>query len=155
MKPALIFVLCLAAVLLGQIAPPGPPLTKAPGSLLAYSAGAVGIQNSVAQYFAAGGSLTSTVETDVQMPIAVAGTISKLFLRMSLAPGISNQTNVYVNKNGSGTAVGCVISDSAVTCNDSTHSFSVAAGDLVDVEVVMQGNAGASTVVFTAQFAPS
>lgn len=74
---------------------------------------------------------------DQVMP--TAGTIDKLYVELDGAPGTAASGKNYaitVLKGGSAQTLTCTITDTATTCNDTTHSFSVSAGDLVAIQFV-------------------
>jgi hypothetical protein len=81
--------------------------------------------------------------------VAVSGTLQNLYVHLSAAPGsgIHERWQIDVFHGGVtvGTAIGCNIDDSAVSCSDTTDSFSLAAGDLVTLEATETTFGGAST----------
>lgn len=60
---------------------------------------------------------------------ATAGTIKKLYVNLDAAPGGVQTRTLTVYQNGSATALTVTITGAATTGNDTTHSFTVAAGD--------------------------
>jgi len=68
-----------------------------------------------------------------------AGTISKLYISVSRDPTPGTYT-FKVYKNGIGQAVTCAVSPGNTSCNDTTHSFSVAQGDTVSLESVVSSS---------------
>lgn len=75
------------------------------------------------------GSSTQSTFVLAKQLIATAGTIKKLYVRLNTAPGAGNSRTFTVYKNGSTTALTLTISNTDTTGNDTTHSFTVAAGD--------------------------
>ena len=139
----------------GPTGPSGPQgATGAPGStgnangITIYS-GLAGIALTGTAYFpAGGGSNASTAETAVQAKINAATTFSNFGAQLSTALGGSGGNSVALTfrKNTTGQALTCTITDPAVTCSDVTHSFTVAAGDLVDIQAVFTGTIAAAPI---------
>ena len=139
----------------GPTGPSGPQgATGAPGStgnangITVYS-GLAGIALTGTAYFpAGGGSNASTAETAVQAKINAATTFSNFGAQLSTALGGSGGNSVALTfrKNTTGQALTCTITDPAVTCSDVTHSFTVAAGDLVDIQAVFTGTIAAAPI---------
>ena len=61
--------------------------------------------------------------------IATAGTVKKFYVRLDTAPGVGSTNTFTVYKNGSATALTITVSNLDVTGNDTSNSFTVAAGD--------------------------
>ena len=81
-------------------------------------------------------------------PVAVSGTISKLYVELTPAPGTpaSGKSWTYtLFKNGSATALTCTVSDDGTSSNDTSNSVSVTAGDLLSWEQVPAGTPTAWT----------
>ena len=80
----------------------------------------------------------------------VAGTVSGFGANISAALGTTVATNNVVvltwRKNGSPTAVTCTITNPATTCSDTTHSFTFAAGDTLDIQAVFTGTITATPI---------
>jgi hypothetical protein len=86
---------------------------------------------------------------DVGQVVAVSGTLQNLYVHLSAAPGsgIHERWQIDVFHGGvtEGTAIGCNIDDLAVSCSDTTDSFSLTAGDLVTLEATETTLGGALT----------
>ena len=120
--------------------------------IVTYSGPAVALTGT--QYFPIGGGATSsTTETNVDIDAPAAVTIQNMTVQMSVAPGIGNSIVFTWRKNATNTALTCTISGaSATSCSDTTHNFSTAALDLLDISTVTTGTvAGTPTVVMAAQ----
>lgn len=89
------------------------------------------------------GVLDSTVEGDAFMVCPVPGTVRNLFVVADGSPAVGQTFAYTVRKNSVDQAVTCTIAGTGAIANDSTHSFPVAAGDLLTVKLVT--SAGAST----------
>ena len=99
-----------------------------------------------------GGSIASATETVVQAKINAATTFSNFGAQLSVALGATNSVALTFRKNTTGQTLTCTITDPAVTCSDVTHSFTVAVGDLVDIQAVFTGTIVATpTFVFATQ----
>ena len=110
------------------------------------------------QYFPiGGGASSSSTETNVDIDSPAAVTIQNMTVQMSAAPGVGNSVVYTWRKNAAGTALTCTISGaSATSCSDTTHSFTVAALDLLDIQAVTTGTiVGTPTVVMAAQLGTS
>lgn len=123
------------------------------GGLTVYS-GTAGISLSGTTFFPiGGGSGASTTETAVDADVQASTTISKFGANLSTALGMSNSVVFTWRKNMSSQTLTCTISGAVATsCADSTNSFSVVPGDLVDIQAVFSGTiVVAPTFVLTAQ----
>lgn len=87
-----------------------------------------------------GGGVPTTTEANVSVPAPAATSVSNLQVSVSVAPGAGNSYTITLRDGGADQAVTCVISGaSATTCQDITHSFNVAAADLIDWKFVSAG----------------
>jgi hypothetical protein len=100
-----------------------------------------------------GGGLSSATETNVDIDSPAAVTIQNLTVQLSTAPGVGNSIAFTWRKNASSQTLTCTISGaSATSCSDTTHSFTTASLDLLDIQVVTTGTVvGTPTVVMAAQ----
>lgn len=98
-----------------------------------------------------GGAANVTISSVV---IPTNGTISNLFVNLSTAPGAGKYWDFKVYKNGSSTAITTRISDTAKVGNDTTHSISVSAGDIVCVSSIPNSTPSGSTGAFGLTFKP-
>jgi len=100
-----------------------------------------------------GGAPVSSSEASVQVESPTAATISNLSIQLSAALGMGNSAVFTWNDGGSPQALTCTISGAmATTCTDTTHSFSAAQGDELDIQVVTTGTPSPVTVVIATQF---
>jgi hypothetical protein len=101
-----------------------------------------------------GGGLSSSTETNVDIDSPAAATIQNFAVQMSAAPGVGNSVVYTWRKNAASTTITCTISGaSATSCNDLTHTLTVAQGDLLDIQVVTTGTiVGTPTIVMGTQF---
>lgn len=106
------------------------------------------------QFFPAGGGASaSATETNVDVEAPSAVTIGPFYVQLAAALGMGNTTVYTWRKNAVDTALTCTITGaSATTCNDVTHTFTVAQGDLIDVKAVTTGTPAANTVVMATQW---
>ena len=122
------------------------------GTGLTVYSGLAGItlSNATVYFPVGGGSLASSTEASVQTFQGVAGTVSGFGANISAALGTTVATNNVVvltwRKNGSPTAVTCTITNPATTCSDTTHSFTFAAGDALDIQAVFTGTITATPI---------
>ena len=124
------------------------------GGIIGYSASSLTLTAATRYFPIVGGGLPSTTETDVDTEAPSAATISNFYASTSVAFGVGNSAVFTYRNNASDQSMTCTISGaSATSCNDSTHSFNVAKGDLVTIKVVTTGTIVVSpTLVMTAQF---
>jgi hypothetical protein len=91
--------------------------------------------------------LASTTEASVAQKINPLTTWSQFGATLSTALGSGDSVVFTWRSAGSDQALTCTIADPAVTCSDTTHSFTNAAGDLMSVKAVFTG-----TIVVTPIF---
>lgn len=103
-----------------------------------------------------GGGPASSTESDVQVASPAAATVSNLQVRISSALGAGNSTVFTWRDAGASTTSTCTISGAvSKTCSDTTHSFTPAAGDLLDMQTVTTGVVTPANVLFTSAFGTS
>jgi hypothetical protein len=78
-------------------------------------------------------------QTNIQIPLS-AGTVSKLQVKTTTAPGSGNSWFVTVNKNGASSGITCTINGAATTCSDLVHTSTFVAGDLFSIVVDPDSN---------------
>lgn len=81
-------------------------------------------------------STWNATETARNAVIAIAGTISKLYVLHQTAPGGAASYAYTIMKNGVATALTCTVSAAGTTAVDTSNSFSVVAGDLLSLRAV-------------------
>lgn len=115
------------------------------GGFTAYSGPAETLPAAGVTFFPpGGGGPPSTTENDVQ-GISPAATISSFHVTLSDPIGMGNTVTFTWRKTGVDQTVTCSISGAvAISCSDTTHSFSVASGDLLSISATTTG-----TVVIT------
>lgn len=97
-----------------------------------------------------GGVIASGTEASVNTPAPFAATISNFYVTLSAAVGMGNSVVFTWRKAGASQTLTCTVSGTGAggtTCNDTTHSFSVAAGDLIDIQAVSSGTIVVTPVV--------
>lgn len=111
--------------------------------------GLAGISLSGTTYFPiGGGSAANTTEASVQANVQAATTFQNFGANLSAALGGAGANSVVFTwrKNASSQTLTCTITDPATTCADTTHSFTTAAGDKIDVQAVFSGTIVATPV---------
>jgi hypothetical protein len=78
--------------------------------------------------------------------IPYAGTLKNMITTVSAAPGSGNSITVTLQINGSSVNETCTISNTATSCQDTTHTDSVSVGGLVQVQAVYSTSAASSTL---------
>lgn len=103
-----------------------------------------------------GGAPLNSTESDNQVASGASATLSNFHVQVSAALGIGASAVFTWRDGGSSEPLTCTISGAvAVSCADTTHSFNVSAGDLIDVLVVTTGTPGVVNILFTAAFGTS
>ena len=123
-------------------------MTQVIFSSASYSAG----QTRYHSFFAAKNSDTS--EDDVQTPIAIAGTVRKLYVKLENAPGASESVAVTLRQNGGDSSLTTTISNTDTSGSDNSNSVSISADDELNFKVVMSGSATGGIVYVSVEFEP-
>ncbi len=125
------------------------------GGAIVFSASSVSFAGT--QFLAAGGGAgISSTEASVQTASPAAATISNLYVQLSVAPGMGNSIAFTWRDAGSSQTSTCTVSNTATSCNDTTHSFAAAAGDLINFQSVTTGTVIATpTVLISSAFGTS
>ena len=132
--------------------------TSAPANVVSYvgttfkfSANASFSTASATRYL--GAANTAVSSTDVARYVATrSGTLQNLYIKAS-ANTFSGTVTFTVMKNGSNTALTAQLTGSGVTtASDTTHSVSVAAGDVLALSMVTSAGSGTITAPFEASF---
>lgn len=97
---------------------------------------------------AVGASYTTTL-ANKQVPIPIAGTFKGLYVSMPNAVSAGTSYTISLNVNGTLKSLSCQITSAATICNDSTNNVSVAAGDLVAIEIDPAGTPASQTGAVT------
>jgi hypothetical protein len=98
-------------------------------------------------YFPIGGGGASAIppaalESTVQVPAPASMVIQNFYAVLTSPPGSGNSIVFTWRDNGSSKASTCTISGASATeCSDTTHTFTAAQGDLLDVEADVTGTA--------------
>ncbi len=112
----------------------------------------VGLSSATLFFPIGGGSLASTTETNVQSNVQAATTFQNFGALISTALGqtimVDNSVTFTFRKNASDQTLTCTITNPSLTCADTAHSFTVAAGDVVAIKAVFTGTISA-TPIFT------
>lgn len=127
----------------------GSACSSGGGGIVTYSGPSLTITGTL--YFPiGGGGVSSSTETNVDVEAPSAATVTNFFAQLS---GTLTSGNAVITwrKNAADTAVTCTIT-SGTSCNDTTHSFTVTQGDLVDIKVVASSSSVGLTLVMATQF---
>ena len=107
-------------------------------------------------YIGCGGNSSST-ESQAQCVIPVTGVIDKLYVQLSAGTGSGNENTFTVMQcspssgacSGVASSLTCNINN-AISCNDTSHTLSVTAGDLIDLKsIVALGSPTSKTVTWS------
>jgi hypothetical protein len=90
--------------------------------------------------FNGGGSIIACTDTTelLSIPVATAGTIRNLRVKAGTAGFAAGSGVMTLRKNAVDTTITCTIG-TGTTCNDTTHNFTVVAGDLISLKMVTVG----------------
>lgn len=109
--------------------------------------------NNTTLYFPLTGGIAggaADVQAGLRTLVSRGGTIKNLYVKISAALASGKTGTVTVYKNGVATTLQAVLSVGPVDFNDTTHSFTVVAGDEVGIQVTTTGNVKFSwAVTFT------
>ena len=100
---------------------------------------------------------SDATETNRNQIIPTPGTLGKLFVLLSAAPGAaaSGKTRTFtVMKNGSPTAITLTVTETATSNNDSAHTVAVVAGDTISLKCENANTPAASLVKYGIVFTP-
>lgn len=86
-----------------------------------------------------GGGVPSSTESDVSVAAPSATTLLNLQVNLSVAPGVGQTLVVTARKNGVDTTLTCTISGASTTCQDLTHTVSIAQNDVINWKIVTTG----------------
>jgi len=149
----------------GATGPPGPTgatgatgAQGAPGPSAFIVGGGTGTQNlsSGADRFVPIFNSLSTANEDVaQQVVPVAGTLSRLEIRINGTAGGAASGRFYafaIRRNGVNTAVGCTIFETSTSCSDATNVATFAEGDLISVVAMPGTSPSARGMQWTAHF---
>jgi hypothetical protein len=78
----------------------------------------------------------STTETDVQVLVPAAGTLSNLYIKTATAPGASKSYEITVMKNGSATPLQITLAGLSTSGSDAVNTVPVSAGDSLTIRSV-------------------
>jgi hypothetical protein len=92
------------------------------------------IDNLNTEFLPFGAFNQSQTESNVRMPVPVAGILSNLQVKLSNSPGGTSKTYVFtLYKNGVATSVLCTATNVTV-CSDTAHTVTLAAGDTLSLQ---------------------
>jgi len=124
----------------------GPALVSSVGYTIPLSTGTsyaplTGVWNSI-----------TTIDANVQAPLgAIAGTIANLQVVVGNALSSGQTLVVTLLDNGVQTGVTCTVPALGSTCSDTTHSYTIPAGDLTSWQIAITNGNGSSTIAIAAQ----
>ena len=95
----------------------------------------------------------NSTEANIRAVCPAAGTLRNFKVNLATAPGTGKSWTFTIRKNGVDTGLTLTISDTNTTSKDTTHSVSVAAGDLIIMSVVPSGTpTAAANAQWTVEF---
>jgi hypothetical protein len=99
-----------------------------------------------------GASTTESREVGI-MP--TGGTLSKLYVTVTAAPGVGNSKIFALRNGGVSQALTATISDANTSSNDTSNSATVAAGDRLAIQISVSGAPTTSTAKYSLLFTPT
>lgn len=97
------------------------------------------LSNTTTQYGLLGGAQSPSATLNLRDSVApTSGTIDKLYVELAGTPGVGTGYTFTVWKNGATTNITCDVTGTGTTCNDTTHSTSVAADDTLAIQFSVQ-----------------
>lgn len=94
-------------------------------------------------------------ENLVKSMIPTGGTISNLHIITSVAPGGATSYTIDISKNATPQSVSATISGASVSANDTSNSFSVAAGDFIALRSSPSGTPTTAFLKWSCSFSPT
>lgn len=137
------------------------PFNSSQWDAFTYGTGSGGIASQIGSVFATNSTPSGTQylpflsgaplgsENGMETTAPRAGTVSKLYVRASANEGASSTLQVTLRDNVTSESVTCTIGNSVNTCNDTTHSFSFASGDLLDWQTIQTGTGTSATLLLS------
>lgn len=104
-------------------------------------------------YFGGVNNAGSATESDTNIVMPCAGTIKKLFIRTSTAPGGTDTLSVTARKNGVSQTLVATITGTETYAQDTSNSFTVAAGD--NLTFLVGGTRSRGSLTWSFVFVPS
>ena len=121
------------------------------GGITVYASPALTLLGGPFYFPIGGGSLNSTTEAVAQTAAPTALTFANFYVQISAPLGSGNSIVFTWDKNTTPQTLTCTISGtSATSCNDTSHSFNVIAGDLVDISATVTGTPVAFAIIMSA-----
>lgn len=94
----------------------------------------------------------TTTENRYQVPVPTSGTFRNLRVTINGTPGGAASYAFTVRKNGGDTSVTGTITSGITTISDNSNSFTVVAGDTVDIKVVASSTPTARAATWSIEF---
>jgi hypothetical protein len=118
---------------------------SAGASVFPLTSGGAALSTSATQF--EGAADVGSSEASHQVPMPRSGTVSELYCHDSGTFSGTQQLVITVRQNGASSTLTCTLnSTNTTTCNDTTHNFSVAAGDLINLQTVPSNTPPAGTL---------
>lgn len=130
-----------------SITPSGTsPATISPSWALKFDGTTAGESNIMAQsvgttfnnnvrYFSPFTGTNGATESNNELVFPFSGTVKNFYISLKTAPGSGKTQIVMVRKNEADTTLTCTVADTNTACNDTTHSFTVAAADRLTLKI--------------------
>lgn len=117
--------------------------------ILALNSGAATVTSSTTIFLVVTGAAS---ESTALALAPIGGTFKNLYIFTNNAPGAAHTYTITLRVNGSDTSITCTITDPATTCNDTTHSAAITAGQSYSIKAVGSASASASIVTGGIEF---
>ncbi len=116
----------------------------------------VGAPSSGTNYMAPQGRpLISATDAIGSIIVPTGGVLKNLYLKSRVAPGAGTSWAVTLMLNGASQSLTATIADVATTANDTTNTVTVAAGDLISLQIVATGSPTSTSLSYGMSFDPT
>jgi len=102
-----------------------------------------------------GGWTAGALEYTRTQLVATPGTISRLLVKLSSAPGLGKSYTITVRKNGVDTGLTCIISGAETIGSDIVNTIPVVAGDRLSLKQTPNGGPAATHIYWSTVFEPT
>lgn len=118
------------------------------------------LSTTTTQFFSLTGysNTIGTVDSAASGVMPSAGTISALYVALTVDPGTGTTRIITIRKNQTDQTLTCTVTGASganLTCSDLTHSFSVVAGDILSFSDALTGTPAGASVGLSVLFTPT
>jgi hypothetical protein len=99
-----------------------------------------------------GTAVTTSTSAGTRTLISRAGTITNLYMRSTVSTGNSDRWRITIMKNGQSTTVVATITGSLVLADSGNTSFTVAAGDEIEIQLAPSNGPNSAKISWAVDF---